>query len=390
MSTVDDSAGLSINDLPLSEDRSRAWRILREAGDVVVSGNEFLLASAEACEFAAKRPEIFSSARAFDLLGSPVPVVPIAIDPPDHSRFRRILDPFFGPRKMSEREPELRKQVGELIDAIKRKGSCDFMAELAVPFPSQVFLTLFGLPLEDRDKLVQWKDSIIGFTDAANFTPTPEGLAQALELYTYLSEHIAQRRRDTGDADLLSDLISLPTEDGLTDAEILGLCFLFVLAGLDTVTAALGFAFAHLAADPELRRRIREDNSLIPNFIEEQLRVEVPVPFVPRVTNEDVEVAGVHLPKDSNVLVVYGCANRDPRRYQNPDTMNIDKQQPHFTFGRGPHRCLGSHLARVELRIVLEEWHNRIPEYGLADGAHPMPPWPNGTLGLDNLPLIVA
>lgn len=390
MTEVDDNVGLTINSLPLGQDRSRAWAMLREAGDVVDTGREFLLASAEACEFAAKRSDVFSSSRAFDILGSPVPLVPIAVDPPDHSRFRRILDPFFGPKKMSEREPELRKQVGELIDTIKRKGKCDLVAELAVPFPSQVFLTLFGLPMEDRDRLVHWKDAIIGLTDLANFEAGPEVLALALELYTYLSEHIAQRRGDPGGADLLSELLRLPEGEGLTDAEILGLCFLFVLAGLDTVTSALGFAFAHLASDAELRRQICDDPTVIPTFIEEQLRVEVPVPFVPRVTNEDVELAGVRVPKDSNVLVVYGCANRDPRRYQNPDTVNLDKQQPHFAFGRGPHRCLGSHLARLELRLVLEEWHKRIPEYRLADGVHPMPPWPSGTLGLEALPLIVG
>lgn len=388
------NVGLSIDELPVSDDRTRAWQLLREAGDVVPCGNEFLLTGAEVCEFAAKRTDVFSSARAFQhLLGSPVPVVPLGIDPPDHSRFRRILDPFFGPKKMSEREPELRKQIGELIDAIQRKGECDFITEVAIPFPSQVFLTLFGLPLEDSDRLVQWKDSIFLLLDRVNFSPTPESMAPALELYTYLSEHIAQRRRDTGDTgatDLLSQLLSAPEGEGLTDAEILGLCFIFIMAGLDTVTGAVGLAFARLATDSGLRRRICDDYSLIPKFIEEQLRVDGPVVFLPRVTNEDVEVAGVHVPKDSNVMMVYASANRDPRRFKNADTVNLDEPQASFAFGRGPHRCLGSHLARLELRIILEEWHNRIPEYRVADGADPKPPWPNGTLGYDTLPLVVG
>jgi len=122
-------------------------------------------------EFAAKRPQLFSSAKAFDVLGSPVPLVPIAIDPPDHTRFRRMLDPFFSPKKMAEREPELRRQAGELIDAIVAKGECDVVPELATPFPSQVFLTLFGLPMADRDRLVQWKDSILEFTDPSSADP---------------------------------------------------------------------------------------------------------------------------------------------------------------------------------------------------------------------------
>src|ERR1700712_116981 len=185
---------VNINDLPFAHDRSRAWRELREGGEAVASGEEIVLTSAAAVEFAAKRPEIFSSAKAFDRLGSPVPLIPIAIDPPDHTRFRRMLDPFFSPRKMAEREPELRRQAGELIDAIVAKGACDVVTDLATPFPSQVFLTLFGLPMSDRDRLVQWKDSILEFTDPSSAEATPEVLAQALELFTYLTEHIAERR----------------------------------------------------------------------------------------------------------------------------------------------------------------------------------------------------
>src|SRR6202790_4734271 len=134
---------------PFATDRTRAWRELREAGEAVTSGEEVVLTSAEAVELAAKRPEIFSWARAFDRVGSPVPLVPIAIDPPDHTRFRRMLDPFFSPKKMAEREHELRRQAGELIDAIVAKGECDVVADLATPFPSQGFLTLFGLPMAD-------------------------------------------------------------------------------------------------------------------------------------------------------------------------------------------------------------------------------------------------
>jgi cytochrome P450 len=384
------ASDFSVDDLPFHEDRTRAWRELREHGEVVRGRQQVVMASAAAVDFAAKHPQIFSSAKAFDRIGSPVPMVPIAIDPPDHTRFRRLLDPFFSPKKMAEREPELRKQAGELIDAFKVKGQCEFVADLATPFPSQVFLTLFGLPLEDRDRLVQWKNSILEFTDPASAEPTPEVLQHGLELYTYLSEHITQRRANPEGDDLLSQLVSLHEEGGMSDAEILGLCFLFVLAGLDTVTAALGFSFARLAADTQMRRKIAGNYSLIPYFIEEQLRVDPPVPFAPRVITEDVEVAGCPLAKDTDVLISYGCANRDSQQYDEADTVHLDKGPPHFAFGRGPHRCLGSHLARLELRLIIEEWHNRIPEYRLADGAQPRVPWPNGTLGLDAVPLVIG
>jgi cytochrome P450 len=377
----------NINDLPFAVNRSRAWRELREAGEAVSSGEEIVLTSASAVEFAAKKPEVFSSARAFDRLGSPVPLVPIAIDPPDHTRFRRMLDPFFSPKKMAEREPELRRQAGELIDAIVAKGDCDVVPALATPFPSQVFLTLFGLPMADRDRLVQWKDSILEFTDPSSAEATPEVLAHAMELFTYLTEHIAERRANATGNDMLTQLMQNTDDGGMSDSEILGLCFMFVLAGLDTVTSAVGFSLAKLAGDAELRHRISNDHSLIPSFIEEILRVDGPVPFAPRVTTEEIEVAGRVVPKDTTVMLSYGSADRDPRRYSDADNLHLDSKAVHFAFGRGPHRCLGSHLARLELRLILEEWHKRIPEYSLADGKEPQMPWPTGTMALKSVPL---
>ena len=377
----------NLNDLPFATDRSRAWRELREAGEAVTSGEEIVLTSASAVEFAAKKPEIFSSARAFDRLGSPVPLVPIAIDPPDHTRFRRMLDPFFSPKKMAEREPELRRQAGELIDAIVANGECDVVPDLATPFPSQGFLTLFGLPMADRDRLVRWKDSILEFTDPSSAEATPEVLAHALELFTYLTEHIAERRANTTGSDMLTQLMLNSEDGGMSDNEVLGLCFMFVLAGLDTVTSAVGFSLAKLAGDADLRHRISNDHSLIPAFIEDMLRVDGPVPFAPRVTTEEVEVAGRVVPKDSTVMLSYGSADRDPRRYKDADNVHLDSKAVHFAFGRGPHRCLGSHLARLELRLILEEWHTRIPEYTLADGKEPQMPWPTGTMALKSVPL---
>ncbi|MDT5402769.1 MAG: hypothetical protein QOK33_6000 [Mycobacterium sp.] len=381
---------VNINELPFGHDRSRAWRELREGGEAVTSGEEVVLTSAAAVEFAAKRPQLFSSAKAFDVLGSPVPLVPIAIDPPDHTRFRRMLDPFFSPKKMAEREPELRRQAAELIDAIVAKGECEVMADLATPFPSQVFLTLFGLPMADRDRLVHWKDAILQFTDPGSGEPTPEVLTYALELFTYLNEHIVERRTDTSGTDMLTQLIHDTEDGGMNDTEILGLCFMFVLAGLDTVTSAVGFSLAKLASDPELRQRISRDFTLIPAFIEDLLRVDGPVPFAPRVTTEEVEVAGRVLPKDTRVMLSYGSADRDPTRYEDADEVHLDGKAVHFAFGRGPHRCLGSHLARLELRLILEEWHNRIPDYALVDGKQPEMPWPTGTMGLQSVPLVIT
>ncbi|MCK0516685.1 cytochrome P450 [Williamsia sp. DF01-3] len=379
---------VDIDALPLAQDRGVGWQALRDAGAVCPAGESFILTSADAVDEAAKAPTVFSSRRAFDRLGSPLALIPIGTDPPDHTRYRRLLDPFFSPKRMAEREPQLRQSAAELIDAIAVRGQCELITDLATPYPSDVFLGLFGLPLRDRDRLNQWKDSILEFTSPSATKPSPEVLTHALELFTYLSEHITRRRQDNSGDDLLTRLIKTRDEGGLSDEDILGLCFLFVLAGLDTVTAALGFAFGRLAQDPSLRRQLAEDESLIPAFIEELLRTDGPVPFAPRVTTEDVEVDGILLPKDTTVLMSYGCANRDPDRYDDADELHVGERVPHFAFGKGPHRCLGSHLARMELRIILEEWHRRIPEYSLADGFEPQVLWPSGTLGLDAVPLV--
>src|SRR6202023_3320806 len=145
-------------------------------------------------------------------------------------------------------------------------------------------------------------DSILEFTDPSSAEATPEVLAHALELFTYLTEHIAERRTNTTGSDMLTQLMENSDEGGMTDNEILGLCFMFVLAGLDTVTSAVGCSLAKLAGDADLRHRISNDYSLIPAFIEDMLRVDGPVPFAPRVTTEEVEVAGRVVPKDSTVI----------------------------------------------------------------------------------------
>ena len=370
--------------LPFAHDRKAAWQMLLAAGKVAVSdAGIYFLSSADVVEQAATSPGLFSSQGAFDFSGSPFPLVPIASDPPEHTRYRKTLDKFFGPRRMAERAPELRKQVGELIDGIKATGdTCDAMSALAIPFPSQVFLTLFGLPLAERDRLLVWKDVLLNFSAADGSTASPEALAKSGEIVTYLAEHIAARRSNAGGDDLLTQLLTDSSEGALTDPEVIGLCILFIIAGLDTVTAASGFALYELARNPSLRAKLIADEEAIPDFIEELLRVDALVPYVPRVTTEDVDVAGVTIPAGSQCWLGMGTANHDPERYPDTDAFH-DTRSSHFAFGRGPHRCLGSHLARLELRLIIEEWNRRIPEYSLLH--EPTVGWPRGTLHFDEL-----
>jgi cytochrome P450 len=378
----------ALETLPFAHDRDAAWHMLLAPGKVAVSdAGVYFLSGADVVEEAARNPELFSSQGAFDLVGSPFPMVPIAFDPPEHSRFRRVLDKFFGPRRMAERAPELREQVGKLIDQIMAAGSNpEVMSALAVPFPSQVFLTLFGLPLGDRDLLIGWKDAVLAFSAAEGAAASPESLARGSELVSYLNGHLAARRGSDGD-DLLSQLLSDSSDGALTDEEIIGLCFLFLIAGLDTVTAATGFALYELARNPALRATVIDDEEAVTHFIEEVLRINPPVPYVPRMTTAEVTVAGVTIPAGSNCWLGLGTANRDPARYPDADVIH-QRRDNHFTFGRGPHRCLGSHLARLELRLIIEEWNRRIPTYSVLQ--EPTVGWPCGTLHFGELHLRIG
>jgi cytochrome P450 len=380
---------LPFGDLPMADSRTEAYALVREAGPVIRGPRgRYVIASSEAVEFVLKHPELFSSKRAFDAAGSPLPMVPIAFDPPEHTRYRRILQPFFSPRGTASWLPVVRELAGELIDGFAGRGECDLVAELAVPLPAHVFLTLFGLPLRDRDRLIAWKEALLNF-DFQGGEPVPERTARlGAELYEYLVAHIAERRRRGGTGDLLGQLLADTSDERLSDDEILGLSFLFVLAGLETVTSSLSTAFAALAAQPALRRQIAADPALIPAAVEELLRFDGPVVFVPRIAVQDVELAGQTIPAGSYVMVTIAVASRDPAEHPDPDTIDFQRQERSLAFGVGPHRCLGLHLARMEMRVALTEWHRRVPEYQLAPGVTPRVRWPAGTVGIDSLPLV--
>jgi cytochrome P450 len=374
----------------MADSRTTAYAILRDAGPVIRSRRgSYLIASSEAAEFALKHPDLFSSKRAFDLAGSPLAMVPIAFDPPEHTRYRRVLQPFFSPRGTASWLPMVRALAGELIDGFAAGGECDLVADLAVPLPAQVFLTLFGLPLEDRDRLIAWKEALINnFGLPGGEPPSQRAARMGAELYEYLVGHITKRRHSGGTEDLLGLLLADTGDERLSDDELLGLSFLFVLAGLETVTSALSTAFAALATRPGLREQIVADPAVIPAAVEELLRYDGPVVFVPRIATQDVDLAGQTIPAGSYVMITIAAASRDPAEHPDPDTIDFERQERSLAFGGGPHRCLGSHLARMEMRVALEEWHRRIPEYALAPGVTPRVTWPAGVVGIDSLPLV--
>jgi hypothetical protein len=374
---------LSFASLPMAADRGVGWKTVRDAGRVVFIDGWFYLSHREDVLAALRNPELFSSKKAFDVLGSPIPLVPISFDPPEHTRFRKILQPFFSPHTLKEMLPSLQKQALDIVDEIAKKGECEVVADVAIPYPSQVFLTLFGLPLEDRDRLIRWKDSVIALAES----PSLEGvdLTPAMELLAYLTEAVNERRANPG-PDILSQVLT--GEDPLDDAEVMGLSFLFVLAGLDTVTAAMTSALLELARNPELRATLRENPDQMSVFVEEIVRLEPPAPMLPRVTTAEVTIGDITLPADTQVRLCVAAINRDDSDEISANGVVMDgKVHRHWGYGGGPHRCLGSHLARMELTLVLDEWLKRIPEFSVQPGYEPHIIFPAQTFALERVPL---
>jgi cytochrome P450 len=327
------------------------------------------------------------------VMGSDEPIIPLNVDPPLHVKYRKLLDPYFAPRKMKLLQPAVQQHTNTLIDAFVDRGSCDFSTEMAVPLPCSTFLTLLGLPLDELDDLVRWKDIMIR-PDHVVSDPDEAMKLQAdtaMEIYTRFSAEMEHRRTHPRE-DLISHLTHAEIDgEKLTDSEILRTCFLLLAAGLDTVTISLECIFAFLLDHDGARRMLIDEPGSEVNLIEELLRWETPVQAVGRKTTRDIELdGGVTIAAGTTVGISLSSANVDPDGLPGADQVDVCRgDMRSFAFGGGPHRCLGSNLARMELRTVVRTWHDRIPEYSLAAGAELF--WNSSPLrGLDHLPLVWA
>jgi cytochrome P450 len=326
----------------------------------------WLATDKETVDFVFRHPDLFSSAPGMTSIGNVRPLIPLEVDPPDHRRYRRVLDPFFAPPKLRVLEPALRRQINEFIDGFIDRGEAELLSEFFIPYPAQVFLTMYGLPMQDRDRFLRWKDI---FIREAHVDPQA-AVRAGEELYEYMARLIAER--DAGGDDLLSQLIAQTRSgDGLTSEELQDITYLFIMAGLDTVTTSLYLSFAYLARHPEQRRYLVEHNpDGIPAAVEELIRVETPAPALVRTATADIELGGVLIRKGEGVYCHLGAANSDPAACPHSEEIDLSRDETrHVSFGGGIHRCVGSHLARLEVRLVLEEFHRRIPDYELPDSA---------------------
>jgi len=329
-------------------------------------------------------PEVFSSkggANFSALLGETWDLLPLEVDPPEHDKWRVLMNPVFSPKRMKAVEDDIKATAAKLVDRALAKGESEFVGDFSEVFPVTIFLSLMGLPLDQTAQFLEWENGILHSGDMAT------RIACARAINDYLLSVIAARRKAPTD-DLVSYILSQPVDGrAVTDQEALGICFLLFVAGLDTVTATLGFIFKHLAEHPEHQQQLRDDPALIPEAIEELMRA-YPIVISSRLVMQDIDFHGVKMKQGDRVSLATMLAGRDGAEFPNPDVVDFGRDKvSHISFAAGPHRCIGSHLARREMRVALEEWLSRVPPFRVKPGETPVT-HAMGVFGVDYLPLV--
>jgi cytochrome P450 len=369
-----------------------AWDRLHAGPDIVwtpCNGGHWIVTRAEDIRWVQETYDIFSH-EVFNIPRGSTAVImpPLTVDPPLHARYRAVLNPFFTASRVQQTTDKVRQLTVEVIEQIKAKGRCEFVADFSRIMPTSIFLGIAGLPLDRREEFVAWAKGYMGAGSSQAQRDAYLG-----KIVAYLREAIDERSRNPGE-DLLSRIVAFrdnPRYQG--EDEIIGMALLVFFGGLDTVANMLAFTAWHLATHPEHRRRIIEDPAIIPNAAEEYLRRHG-LSNTGRLIKQDTEYKGVPFKADEMVMVPISMSSLDERKHPNPFDVDFDRPElfvnglpAHNTFGNGPHKCVGAPLARQELRIFLEEWLKHIPDFRLDPDCPPVSH--SGSVnGVDHLHLV--
>jgi len=296
--------------------------------------------------------------------GNPLPTL-LTTDPPAHTRLRRLVSRAFTPRHIAALEPSIRALSGRYLDAIADPASADLIADYAALLPMDVISKMLGVPDGDQHQLRRWSDALLHREEGVPDV-TPEGVDAAARLLKYFGEFVTERRAHPGGDDFTAALIEAePDGEALTDEQVVGFLFLLIVAGNETTTKLLGNALLALQRNPTEHAKVLADRARIPDAVEETLRYEGSTQVMARTLTRAVELYGRHLHEGEKVLLLLGSGNRDERVWHEPDRFDIDRDWPthHLGFGHGIHVCLGAALARLEMRVSLEEFLARFPGY---------------------------
>ncbi len=296
------------------------------------------------------------------LIGDSWSQVPVEYDPPEHTGYRNLINPLLAPQKMAALEDKVRAHARRYIDRFKDRGSCEFMSEFAFEYPIAVFLELMGLPQEDVTQLLKWEMGLLHEPDMAKCADAVRSVKG------YLLEKMEERRHDPRDDFITFAVTAEINGRPLDENELIGLTFGLYIGGLDTVSTNMGLHFRHLAEKQEDQAWLRAHPDKIPLATEELLRAYAAVTTF-RTCIKETEVAGVRVLPGDKVAMATTLACRDESKYPEPNAIRLERGPQHETFGFGPHRCVGMHLARRELHVGIEEFFGAIPPFRIEPGA---------------------
>jgi len=293
----------------------------------------------------------------------------LTTDPPDHTDLRRMVSRAFTPRRVADLETDVRDLAKTFLETLLAQGEGDLIAGYAARLPMDVIARMLGVPQDDEESLRVWTNALLD-RDEGVPDVTPAGIDAAINLLKYFSEFVAERRATiaTGTApdDLTTALCTAGAgDDVLSDEQVVGFCFLLIIAGNETTTKLLANCLLALQRFPSERAKVGTDPARIPDAVEEILRYEGSTQLMARTLTRPVDLHGEHMPEGAKVLLLLGSANRDERVWDRPDEFDIDRASTvqHVGFGHGIHVCLGAALARLEMRVSLEEIFRRMPDY---------------------------